>query len=176
MDFNKHAFILEVVEALTRHHGWCGKTQVNKSLYLLEDLARLQVPFQFVLYKHGPYSFEIESSTEEMKSYDAIQIQPLGGYGVSIAASENADYVRGKFKITDSDKVVIERLCQWTAPKGVADLEKIATAVWVRKNDGLTEPSAIAEKVHELKPHISVGEALKADEQAVGWATREMAS
>ena len=60
MDFKKHAIILAVIDALHRHGSWTGKTHVQKALSLLRDAGSTEVPFQFVLYKHGPYSFDIE--------------------------------------------------------------------------------------------------------------------
>jgi hypothetical protein len=47
---------------------------------------------------------------------------------------------------------VAERL----ARKNVADLEKLATALFVTQaRAGVTEPAARAEEIHKLKPHIS---------------------
>ena len=57
MDFKKHAFILAVIESLHKYGSWTGKTHVHKSLSLLRDRGNIDVPFSFVLYRHGPYSF-----------------------------------------------------------------------------------------------------------------------
>jgi uncharacterized protein YwgA len=76
MQFKKHAFILAVIDGLHRHGSWTGKTHVQKALSLLRDSGRVPVPFQFVLYKHGPYSFDVEAELEQMQSYGAIAVEP----------------------------------------------------------------------------------------------------
>jgi len=66
MDFRKHAYVLAIVDCLHENGSWTGKTHVQKSLSLLRDRGEVEVPFEFVLYRHGPYSFEVESAIEEM--------------------------------------------------------------------------------------------------------------
>ena len=91
MEFRKHAFILEVINGLKAGGSWAGKTHVQKTLFLVNEATPVQVPFEFVLYKHGPYSFDIENELEQMKSYYAIAMMPVSSYGVVLKPSENAD-------------------------------------------------------------------------------------
>ncbi|MGO8670800.1 MAG: hypothetical protein ACLQVD_05475 [Capsulimonadaceae bacterium] len=170
MNFDKHAYILETVEALKKHGSWCGKTHVQKTLFLLQQLQDESVPFQYVFYKHGPYSFEVESEIEQMKSYGAINIEPVAGYGVVINPDRNADYIRRKGDLSTEMKVAIEALCQYTGPMGVAELERVSTSAWVRFRENIRDPDAVATRIHTLKPHISPEEARKADANVLSWA------
>jgi hypothetical protein len=167
MDFRKHAFIIATVGALQDHEGWSGRTQLQKSLFLLKALTDVDVPFQYVLYKHGPYSFDLEEELVQVRSYAAVRVNPIPAYGVTLELDKNADYVRRKAPLNAVELQEIGRICAFAAPKNVTALERIATAVWVRRQEGITEPYAVSQRVHVLKPHVSVEEAAAADAEAM---------
>lgn len=165
MDFAKHALILATVEALRKHGNGTGKTHLQKALFLLECLDPRRVPFRFVLYKHGPYSFDLESELEEMKSYAAISATPVYDYGMDLRPGDMATYVREKSPLKRETARMIERVCRFVRLKTVSELERIATAAWLRKRNRVRARSRVAEHLHELKPHISTDEAARADEE-----------
>ncbi len=74
MDFYKHRIILAMIEGLRRAGSRTGKTHIIKGLMLASAAKRSLIPFRFFLYKHGPYSTEIEENLEEMQSYGALNI------------------------------------------------------------------------------------------------------
>ncbi len=43
------------------------------------------------------------------------------------------------------------------------ELERLATAVWIRNREHVTDPREVAQRIHELKPHISLPDAEEAD-------------
>ena len=86
MEIKKHAIILGVIESLNEHESWTGKTHVQKALWLLSAVGDIEVPFRFVLYKHGPYSFDVEEESEQMKGYAAVTVDTIPGMGVSLHA------------------------------------------------------------------------------------------
>jgi hypothetical protein len=45
----------------------------------------------------------------------------------------------------------------------VLELERIATAAWIRRCEKITESEAVAQRLNELKPHIPVVDGLAAD-------------
>jgi uncharacterized protein YwgA len=57
MDYKKASLVLAVIRSLKQHGSWTGKTHVQKSLFLIKAATQIDVPFTFVLFKHGPYSF-----------------------------------------------------------------------------------------------------------------------
>ena len=164
MEFRKHAFILEVIQGLKAVANWTGKTHVQKTLFLVNEATPVQVPFDFVLYKHGPYSFDVETELEQMKSYDAIAIQPISSYGVILNPSGNADVVDLLGSITQAEKDSIQEICRFVGSKGVVDLERLATVVWVRNRDKISDSQEVANRVHTLKPHVSLADAEAADQ------------
>ena len=124
MEFKKHALILAVIEGLQARKSRTGKTHVQKTLFFLKETTAVDVPFEFILYKHGPYSFDIEPEIEQMKSYAAIEIEPSGGYGVELAPSQNADFVKRKQLLTDGDTATIHRVCEFVDTQGVVNFER----------------------------------------------------
>lgn len=165
MDFKKHAWILAVIEGLRKHESWTGKTHVQKTLYLIEAATLSKPPFEFVLYKHGPYSFDAESAIEEMESYGAIAIEPVPGYGVTITPGPMAEYVRAKVQLGTKEQRAMAKVCKFAGSRNVANLERLATAAWIRKKEGRTKDNDVACRLNEIKPHISVEQAKVADQE-----------
>ena len=163
MDFRRHALILEVIEQLKKNGSWTGKTHIQKSMFLVHEATSVDVPFDFVLYKHGPYSFDIESELEEMRSYSAIAVQPVAGYGVQIAPGDNVKTLNKLATLTLAEKAEIARIVEFVGDKDVSELERIATAVWIRQRKHITDSQGVAACLNELKPHVSIEDALEAD-------------
>lgn len=174
MNFKKHAFILAVIESLRRQGSWTGKTHVQKALSLLRDSGKAQVPFDFVLYKHGPYSFDVEAELEQMQSYGAVAVDPNpAGYGVRLEPAEMAEFVRGEEPLSEAEKKAIVDVCRFVGTRTAAELERLATASWIRRQERVSQPAEVAKRLHALKPHISMLEAQCADSQVAGWLGAE---
>jgi uncharacterized protein YwgA len=164
MEVQKHRMLLAVIEQLQKCGSWTGKTHVQKTLFLLKAVETTNVPFNFVLYKHGPYSFEVEAELEEMRSYAAISSLPMAdGYGVVLIPAENADWLKRQADLSLEQSQGISKVCEFVGSKNVTQLERLATAAWIRKQEKVQDSQAVATRLHELKPHISVEDALKAD-------------
>jgi len=155
---------MATVEELKAHGSWTGKTHVQKSIFLLQAAATMDVPFQFVLYKHGPYSFELEAEMEQMMSYDAISASSVPGYGVMLNASNNQSVIKRAVTISAHDLSAIKDVCTFVGTRQVSELERLATAAWIRTHDGIKTREAVAVRLHSLKPHISLEDAMLADD------------
>ncbi len=164
MEFKKHAFILEVINGLKTGGSWTGKTHVQKTMFLVSEATPIQVPFEFVLYKHGPYSFDIENELEQMKSYNAIVVQPVSGYGVELKPSENAALIDQLSLLSPTEKEDVAKICRFVGNKGVIELERLATAVWIRNHEHVKDHHEVARRINALKPHISIADAEAADD------------
>ncbi len=174
MQFKKHAFILAVIDALHRHGSWTGKTHVQKALSLLRDEGRVPVPFQFVLYKHGPYTFDLIGELEQMQSYGAIAVEPnVQGYGVVLRESEMAKFAQTQAPLSPEEFQGIEAVCKFVGSRNVAELERLATALWIRRHEGVTNQADVAKRLHELKPHVSIADAERADSEVAAWLGRK---
>jgi uncharacterized protein YwgA len=164
MEFEKHALILAMIETLAKQGSRTGKTHIIKGLFLAQAAGLLEVPFNFFLYKHGPYSTDIEESIEQMKSYGAAAVEPaFDGYGVLLSASTKAQFVKQQVELTQEKLAAIQKVCEFIRHKNVGDLERLATAAWIRTHEEIADHEEVARRLNQLKPHIPLAEAQTAD-------------
>jgi hypothetical protein len=165
VDWQKHALILAMIESLARHGSRTGKTHVIKGLFLGHAASVISAPFDFFLYKHGPYSTDIESALEQMQSYRAIKVSPAhDGYGVILRLDAMANFVKKQARLSPETEQGVERICEFIRSKNVSDLERLATAAWIRRRERINESDAVAARLHKLKPHVSLNQARAADQ------------
>jgi hypothetical protein len=98
-----------------------------------------------------------------MKSYGAIVSEPISGYGVMLRAGEKAGFVKRQAPLSPSEQKAIDRICTFLGDSKALELERIATAAWIRTREKIQDPDKVAARLHELKPHVSVQEAAEAD-------------
>jgi hypothetical protein len=162
MNFEHHKLILETVNGLREKGSWTGKTHVIKTLFLVS--CKIELPFDFLLYKHGPYSFDIDLELEEMKSYLAVVSEQVLGYGPRLKIGKGKSFVEGG--IVDRPIVdAIRKACQFVGDSNVGQLEALATAAWIRSRENLVNQPKVVDRLIELKPHVSRDTALWADSQ-----------
>jgi len=159
------AVLLTLLDALKRRGSWCGETHLQKSVFFLVMLCRVPLGFPFVLYRHGPYSFELSDEITALRADMLLVVQPREPYGPSLAPGPNAErflanYQRTRDRYSYSIEYVAERLGRYR----VVELERLATALFVTCESRATTVSARVARLRELKPHIHAEDA----ERAVG--------
>jgi hypothetical protein len=167
VDFKKHSLILSVIQGLNEKGSWTGKTHVQKTLFLLHSAIGKRLPFEFILYKHGPFSFDVEEEMEQMRGYEAIHQTPIAGYGVTLKPGEMTEFLHEIAPLDPDEITAIEKVCRFVDSKDVKELERLATAAWIRSEEGLTDHDEIATRLHFLKPHISEEAAKSASEEVL---------
>lgn len=157
------ALLISLVEALRARESWCGETHIQKSLYFLQELLGLPLGMKFILYKHGPYSFDLSNELEAMQADYLLEdeLQPYP-YGPKLLPGKGSPQIKEKFpKTLAKYSKQIEFIADKFGDKKVSDLERLATALYVTMNpEGDIENRA--ERVHQLKPHIKMENALSA--------------
>ena len=149
--------------------SWCGETHIQKTVYFLQQLEKVPLDYDFVLYIHGPFSFDLRDELTAMRADGliALKINPIP-YGPSLEVTEYGKEIISRFpKTVGNHKESIEKITNILGDKGVAELERLATALYIIKKikqDSIDKNPA--EWIHELKPHISIEEAETAIEEA----------
>lgn len=170
IDVSSAVTILAMVDTLREQGSWAGETHVQKAMFFLDKKCAVPTGYDFVLYKHGPYSFELHDSLATLFSSCLLehQIQPPYGPRIRLTASGEA------FLKQNADQLAlahtpIQTVAQWFEKKGVSDLEKLATALWLRNETPGADDADLAQAMHRIKPHISPVEARQAlqDEAAL---------
>jgi len=72
---DQFSVLLDLVVELRNSGSWTGETHVQKATYLLQELLGLPTGFEFVLYKHGPFSFELREALERMEAGRLIELE-----------------------------------------------------------------------------------------------------
>jgi uncharacterized protein YwgA len=151
------AIVLSLVENLRDRGSWCGETHIQKAAYLLEEVMGVPLDFGFVLYKHGPYSFELKDQLDQMKAMGLLKVVPQPyPYRPRIEEDKSAEVLKKMYaKTADAYREQVTKVADFLNAKGVAELERLATAVYVIKETGNElSAEAQAEKLREYKPHV----------------------
>lgn len=149
--------VLSIMQSLKSDGSWCGETHVQKTLYVCQELMGTPSNFKFILYKHGPYSFGLSEHLQELIADDLIRVITRPPYGPTLGLTEEGRLIAAK---VDQDVNLSARLgfmSKKLSRKGVAELEKLATAVYVNRKHSTKIPlEKRAEILVSLKPHVSL--------------------
>lgn len=159
------AILLTLVEELEKFGSWCGETHIQKTAYFLQGLLGVPLGLEFILYKHGPFSFDLRDELTAMRGDFLLELRPRPApYGPSYTLGAGSGRLKSRYASTIADyRTRITFLAEQLGGLGVADLERYATALFVTLNgDQGSTTDERAARIHNLKPHISVEQAANA--------------
>jgi uncharacterized protein YwgA len=157
----REAVILGLIEDLQCNGSWCGETHIQKAAYFLQELLNVPLEIDFILYKHGPYSFDLKDILNAMQADLILQSKSTYPYGSCISPGLTSKQIKDTYpRITEEYKNQINFITEKLSNSSVSKLEKLATAYYVIKhkapNSDLTERANI---INQLKPHVSIEDA-----------------
>jgi hypothetical protein len=164
MSLKQRALLVALLNQMQKHGSWCGETQIQKTVYFGKELSHLPFEYEFILYKHGPFSFDLRDELVSMQADDLLRqaMQPYP-YGPSFVPGGLADTVLARFPQTIKQySPHMAFLAKEIGKKKVAELEKIATALFITKQHGNISERARARALTDVKPHITRDEAVEA--------------
>jgi len=161
---HRAAVVAEMIKALHQARSWCGETHIQKAIYLLQSAAGVSLGYEFVLYKHGPYSFDLATDIASLRSANiAVFVIPIHGYGPSVQLTDIASKVFEELEgFVRPFLRKIKFIADWFGTNDVRYLERLATAHYVKLQHPSEEAYGLATKLRGLKPHISEPDALAA--------------
>jgi uncharacterized protein YwgA len=158
MDRLRKAVIITMLAQELRQQGsWCGETHIQKSIYLFQELFGTDLDFRFILYHHGPYSFDLTDELTSLRADGLLELEPQDPpYGPRLRPSDRAVRIQKLFKKTLNDYLPkIKFVAEKIGGRGVMDLERTATALYVKKELHTPSTSERIKRLRKLKPHIS---------------------
>lgn len=159
-----YAIILNLMEQLYTKGNWCGETHVQKNVYMLKHLKDVPLTENFVLYKHGPYSFELHDVLGDMRILGFIEEEQRPPYGPRLKLSElGRQFMLKHFSETFTGK--IEEITDIFKKESVQGFEKLATALYLKLEFPNSSDEERANRLHAIKPHISTEDAKLAIEK-----------
>jgi len=169
----RDVILIRLIEALRVKGSWCGETHVQKATYFLQSMVGVPTGFEFILYKHGPFSFDLRDELAAMRAdgFVSLRVQdPF--YGPSIVPEEAAALrLKEQFpKTLRQHESRIGFVAAKLGDRSVVELERLATAFYISKEVGpQANANARAQRVNFLKPHVSVEEAVEAVRTVDAW-------
>ena len=160
---DREDLICHLVDAMGEAGSWVGETQIQKSAMFLQELLNVPLGYQFVLYKHGPFSFDLRSELAEMRAGLRLGVEPHLGYGPSFTLAKWGRVAMERpTEYLDEIKFVAERI----STEASRPVERISTAFYMTEKYPEQSNNEIAKEINRLKPHISEAQALLAIEEA----------
>jgi hypothetical protein len=155
------AVIVSLIEGLRAKDSWCGETNVQKGCFFLQELTGVPLGLEFVLYKYGPYSFELTDELTAMRADSLLALRVRDPrYGPCYVPGELAGSLLERYPKTVARYAnEVAFVAQRLGSRGVADLERVATALYVRKEVAAVAVNERACRITQLKPHISLSDA-----------------
>lgn len=159
-----NAIIVALATKLKESGSWCGETHLQKTSYFLREMMDVPLAYDFILYKHGPYSFDLTDEITALRADRILGLQPKGNYGPSIVSGDNIKWYLNKYADTiDKYKNQVDFVANLLADKKVVDLEQLGTALYVtREGTAGLDVEIRAKRLNELKPHVTLDDARKA--------------
>src|SRR5437764_14602240 len=158
------AVLTRLIEQLRHKWSWCGETHVQKATLFLQDLLLVSLGFDFILYKHGPFSFDLRDELTALRADELVLLEPQRGYGPRIATTDRSKYIQDLYPKTLEK---YDNRISFVTHKLGGNLERLATAFFLTK--AADSPSSLetrAAKLIMLKPHIDRDEAMAAITEA----------
>lgn len=154
-DMEKRALIVSLVEKMKNGGSWCGETHIQKCVYFLQQLLLVPMDYKYIMYKHGPYSFDLSDELAFLRGNAFLELRPRLPYGPSLFPGKYDKILKDKyaaviFQYTREVDFVVKKL----ADKTVKELEKISTTLYVKKEKQWVSEKDIVDQIMQLKPHI----------------------
>jgi hypothetical protein len=161
----QEAVIVGLARRLHDRGSWTGETHLQKATYLLHELWDVPFDFEFILYKHGPFSFQLRDELGSMRADRLldreVQAPP---YGPRIVVSERGRELEERFARTmERYGGALDWVADRLGDRGVMELERLATALWVTKD--MPDEATITDRAAALtavKPHVASSDAAAA--------------
>ncbi|MGH9403507.1 MAG: hypothetical protein ACRD2P_15535 [Terriglobia bacterium] len=160
----RDSLIVSLIGSLKGKGSWCGETHVQKTAYFLQELLGVPLEFDFILYKHGPYSFDLSAALTQMRADGTVKLIPQWPYGPSLEPDTTSELLKKLYpKTIKKYDPQIQFTADKLGKKNVAELERLGTALYVTLDaPTVTKPGIRAKRIHKLKPHVPLDKALEA--------------
>lgn len=172
--------IASLIQEMKERGSWCGETHIQKAMFFLQDLLEVPTPYDFILYKHGPFSFDLRDEITDFRAIGLLKLQSMPSpYGPSLTVTPIARNLAKRYPQTSKRfRDQIQFVAESLGDKGVAQLERLATALYVTLRFKSFPPKDRAPRITKLKPHVDPAEATAAvaEVDRIVTACRELAS
>ena len=168
------AVLTRLIRRLRDRGSWCGETHIQKATFFLQELTDGHLGFAFTMYRYGPYSFDLRDDLTGLRADNIVRLAAQWPYGPRMEPTERSDYIQGLYPRTLATYANgIDMVAKWLGSKGVTELERWSTALYVIRRTAASVPrETIIGEIVQLKPHVSRAEAGEAVEEVTRQAKK----
>ena len=164
-NWEQYGLIYTLGMALKNRQSWAGETHIQKTGYFLQELLHVPLECRFILYKHGPFSFDLRDTLTAMEALGLIGWEPRPApYGPSIVPGPQSKFLGRLAQRPRIYSEQIDYVADRLAEKRVVELERLGTALYVTLGSDASAEDRVGEIVR-LKPHVSPDDAREAVEE-----------
>jgi uncharacterized protein YwgA len=145
------SIVCAIVDGLRKNGSWTGHTHIQKATYLAQNLAGIPLDFKFKLYKHGPFSFDLQDEVGSLRSGRILNASPHEPYGLRFEVEDA--YCSGA---EEDYRDRIEFVTKALGNKKIVALEALSTALLVTLEKNTDDHNVRLRRLMELKPHLKV--------------------
>jgi hypothetical protein len=158
----RRALISHLAAEMESRGSWVGEMHLQKAVYLAQTLTGFPTDFPFILYHYGPFSVELREELNRMRAGGLLELEAKPApYGPSFKQTGAGADLENRFpKTLARFAPQLEFVTSVVGAKSAAHLERLATAAYLVHEEPKADPSLLAKRLHGLKPHVDVGEAL----------------
>ena len=149
---DKRALLAHLMRHIRASGSWSGETHIQKSMYFLQSLLNVDTGYHFVLYLHGPFSFDVHEVLTWMISRCEIDLQRFDLYGPRLKLTPGGKKLAGEHEGFDDQ---MKWVSSHIATMNVVDLERVGTVCLLKTGAPDWSDEQIANELHRLKPHIT---------------------
>ena len=153
--------LLNLIEMLRSKKSWASETHLQKSTHFLQRLLGVPLEFQYILYKHGPFSFDLREELSGMLADSFLKWESQYPYGPSLTPGPASENLKRQYKTASKYSTQIEFVAEKLGQKTVVELERLSTALFVTL-EGSVDSADRAVRISKLKPHIKISDAREA--------------
>ena len=152
----RRATISRLVRVMRDTGSWSGETHIQKCVYFMQALLNVQMGYNFVLYKHGPYSFDLREELAAMMSSLELDVESRYPYGPSFVVGPRAVW---DVKLSRQEEYAIKFVGENISIQDIRSLERLSTALLLQIDNPSQTDQEIATQINMIKPHITIPDA-----------------
>ncbi len=173
-ELREAAIIATIIDRVGMANRFCGETLLQKSTFFLKELFGIPLAPKFRLYHYGPFSFDLRDQLRSMEADDVVRIRPHE-FGATYIVGDRYPMLQRQFpKTLALYEKQIDFIISELSPRGVKDLEALATALYVTKSHDGANVDARAKELNTIKPHVEMDRARESVAKVDEWV--QMAS
>ena len=168
---DQYAFVAFLIDQAARANQELGKSTLQMTVHLMQELGGVDAGYRFALYTYGPYSASLAGDLDVIEISDGAKVSYSSSDNrYRIHASEHTpEVVKIGENFVNANQPTIERVLETFGDRSVRSLMLLTTIAYLRRHspeDEFEDDKMLAKRVRDLKP--------KFEEAEVGAAIHEV--